>query len=181
MFEIFYYKFMVVIFIPLPKCLKLWNYGHGPHNKYTGCMKLTIQPKFMFACVMQILSLSIRFLNSSKIQPLSCPCNDTFLYHYKGKYSIRIWSFSFSNDLYHQSSYMNLEENDQIHSLSRYMMVWEPGKLQSNKIEDLCLMLKCTSPSTNPLSQLHEILFIVVARSISAIPNGGLFHYTKIQ
>jgi hypothetical protein len=35
------------------------------------------------------------------------------------------------------------------------MMVWEPGKLQSHKIEDLCLMLNCTSPCTNTLSQLH--------------------------
>jgi hypothetical protein len=35
------------------------------------------------------------------------------------------------------------------------MMVWKPGKLQSHKIEDLCLMLSCTSPCTNPLSQLH--------------------------
>jgi hypothetical protein len=35
------------------------------------------------------------------------------------------------------------------------MMIWTPGKLQSHKIEDLCLMLNCTSPCTNPLSQLH--------------------------
>jgi hypothetical protein len=34
-------------------------------------------------------------------------------------------------------------------------MVWNPGKLQSYKIEDLCLMLNCTLPCTNPLSQLH--------------------------
>jgi hypothetical protein len=33
-------------------------------------------------------------------------------------------------------------------------MVWKP-KLQSHKIEELCLMLNCTSPCTNPLCQLH--------------------------
>ena len=31
------------------------------------------------------------------------------------------------------------------------MMVLKPGKLQSHKIEELCLMLNCTSPCTNPL------------------------------
>jgi hypothetical protein len=35
------------------------------------------------------------------------------------------------------------------------MLVWKPGKHQSYKIEDLCLTLNCTSPCTNPLSQLH--------------------------
>ena len=33
-------------------------------------------------------------------------------------------------------------------------------------------MLNCTSPCIHPLSQLHEILFIVAARFISAIPIG---------
>jgi hypothetical protein len=56
------------------------------------------------------------------------------------------------------------------HSLSS-KMVWKPSKLQSHKIEDLwlCLMLNSTSPCTNPLSQFHSMLLIVVARFISAI------------
>jgi hypothetical protein len=60
---------------------------------------------------------------------------------------------------------------------------WNPSKLQtqSNEIEDLYLMLNWTSPCTNPLSQLHLILFTVVPRFISAIPIGRLLHYTKIQ
>jgi hypothetical protein len=33
------------------------------------------------------------------------------------------------------------------------MMLWKPGKLQGYKLEDLCLMLNCTSPCTNILSQ----------------------------
>ena len=39
------------------------------------------------------------------------------------------------------------------------MMVWKRGKLQSHKIEGLCLLLNCTSPCTNPLTlfQLHWI------------------------
>jgi hypothetical protein len=47
-----------------------------------------------------------------------------------------------------------------MHSLSRY------EGLETRKT--LC---------TNPLSQLHEILSIVVARFISAIPVGRLLHY----
>ena len=35
------------------------------------------------------------------------------------------------------------------------MVVWKPGTFQSYKIEELCLMLNCTSPCTNPLSQLY--------------------------
>ena len=34
------------------------------------------------------------------------------------------------------------------------MIVWNPGKLQSHKIEDLCMMLNYTLPCTNLLSQL---------------------------
>jgi hypothetical protein len=61
------------------------------------------------------------------------------------------------------------------------MTAWNPGKLQSYKIEELCLMLNCTSPCTNPLSQLQKIVFIVVARFTSAIPIGRLLHYKKMQ
>ena len=43
----------------------------------------------------------------------------------------------------------------QMIKVSQDMIVWKPGKVQSYKIEDLCLMLNCTSPCTNPLSQLH--------------------------
>ena len=50
-----------------------------------------------------------------------------------------------------------------------------------HKTEDFCLMLNCTSLCTNPLSQLHYILFIVAARFISAIPIGQLLTYTKIR
>ena len=60
------------------------------------------------------------------------------------------------------------------------MMIWKLGKLQRYKIEGLCLMLNCTSPCTNPFSQLH-ILFIVIAHFISAILIGLLPHFTKIQ
>jgi hypothetical protein len=34
-------------------------------------------------------------------------------------------------------------------------MFWNPGKFQSHTIEGICLTLNCTSPCTNPLSQLH--------------------------
>ena len=43
----------------------------------------------------------------------------------------------------------------EIYIVCQDMMVWKPGKLQSYKIEGLCLMLNCTSPCTNPSSQLH--------------------------
>jgi hypothetical protein len=47
------------------------------------------------------------------------------------------------------------------------MMVRKPAKLQSYKIEDLCLILNCTSPCTNPLSQLTllNIIHRVAART----------------
>jgi hypothetical protein len=69
--------------------------------------------------------------------------------------------------------------------VSQDMTVRNPGKLQNHNTEDLCnglcLLLNCTSPCTNPLSQLYYMLFIVVAHFISAIPIGRLLHYTKIQ
>jgi hypothetical protein len=45
------------------------------------------------------------------------------------------------------------------HSMVCQDMVWKSGKLQSHKIEGLCLMLNCTSPCTNilTLSQFHWI------------------------
>ena len=36
------------------------------------------------------------------------------------------------------------------------MMVRKPGKLQSHKIEDLCLMLNCTSPCTNSAIKIEN-------------------------
>jgi hypothetical protein len=34
------------------------------------------------------------------------------------------------------------------------MIVWKPGKLQSPKMKDLCLMLNCTSPCTNSFTRI---------------------------
>jgi hypothetical protein len=69
------------------------------------------------------------------------------------------------------------------HIACQDIMVWILEARQTSKLQNSgrpnCLMLNCTSPCTNPLSQLHWILFIVVARFISAIPIGRIFHNTK--
>ena len=57
--------------------------------------------------------------------------------------------------LLYMFSYRSSSTSIRIFIVCQDTMVRKPGKLQSHKIKDLCLMLNCSSPCTNPLSQLH--------------------------